>query len=323
MGVRRLAVAGAAALSVLILGGCGSSSPAPQAHTSSGSGSVALKVGMGAGVYTAPLKTSAFTDSGLSLTTQTVTSGTVAVPLLLNGQLQFSEADTVGALTAIAKGVPLLIVGAVTSTGTTPSTDNTGVLVKTGGPIKTAADLSGQKVGVNAIGGSAQIAAEAAIDKLGGDSAKVQWVELPPTELDQAVQRGTIAAAVNTLTGAEAALGLHSIIAPTAEAMPGAPLIVWITSKQYAAQHADLVKKFAQASASADESLSKDPSLVRQVMTDTSPTPISAAQAKSLVLARFTPATVQPAGLQSVISLMTRYKVISKTIDAKSVLAGS
>jgi NitT/TauT family transport system substrate-binding protein len=323
MGVRRLAMAGAAALSVLGLGACGSSGSAPQATGSQSSGPVALKVGMGVGVYTAPLKTTAFTDSGLDLTTQTVTSGTVAVPLLLNGQLQFSEADAVGALTAISKGVPLVIVGAVTSTGTSPSTDNTGVLVKEGGSIKSAADLSGQKVGVNAIGGAAQLAAEAAIDKLGGDSSTIQWVELPPTELDQAVQRGTLAAAVATLTGGEGALGLHSIIAPTAEAMPGAPLIVWIASRQYAAQHPDVVTRFAQATAAADESLSKDPSLVRTVMVDTSSTPISPTQAKSLVLAQFTPATVQPSALQSVIDLMARYKTITTSIEASSVLAGS
>jgi NitT/TauT family transport system substrate-binding protein len=277
---------------------------------------------MGAGVYTAPMSTSYFKDAGLNITQKNVTSGAVAVPLLLNGQLQFSEADSVGALTAIAKGVPLVIVGAVTSGGATPATDNTGVLVKPGGPVTSAADLSGKTVAVNAIGGSAQLAAEAAIDKLGGDSQDVKFVELPPAGMVSAVQNGTVAAAVTSAIDGQAA-GLRVLFSPLATGLPSAPLIVWITSQAYAAGHRAIVREFAKAAAQADTYLAAHPDIVRQITVNTATAKVSPALARKLVLAQFLPATVEKAALQMVVDVMEKYKVISSPVNLDKALVSS
>jgi NitT/TauT family transport system substrate-binding protein len=312
---------------VVSLAGCSSGSSVSSARhsadaTTSAASSTALTVGMGAGVYTAPLSTSYFKDAGLTVTPQNVTSGAVAIPLLLNGQLQFSEADSVGALTAISKGVPLVIVGAVTSGGATPATDNTGVLVKPGGPVTSAAALSGRTVAVNAIGGSAQLSAEAAIDKLGGNSHEVKFVELPPASMVSAVQNGTVAAAVTSAIDGQAA-GLRVLFSPLAAGMPSAPLIVWITSQAYAASHPAIVAKFAKATAQADTYLAAHPDIVRQITVSTSTIKVSPALAQKLVLAQFLPATVQKAALQTVIDVMEKYKVISAPINLDKVLVSS
>ena len=321
----------AATVAVVLAGvisvvGCSSGSSGNNAQAPAGQGaattSTALTVGMGAGVYTAPMSTSFFKDAGLDITQKNVTSGAVAVPLLLNGQLQFSEADSVGALTAISKGVPLVIVGAVTSGGATPETDNTGVLVKPGGPINSAAALSGKTVAVNAIGGSAQLSAEAAIDKLGGNSQEVRFVELPPAAMVAAVQKGTVAAAVTSAIDGQAA-GLRVLFSPLAAGMPSAPLIVWITSRAYAASHAAIVAEFAKATAQADAYLAAHPDIVRQITVSTSTAKVSPALAKKLVLAQFLPTTVQKASLQMVVDVMEKYKVISSPINLDTVLVSS
>ena len=311
---------------VVSLAGCSSGSSgssalpaASQAGSTSTTASTALTVGMGAGVYTAPMSTSFFKAAGLEITQKNVTSGAVAVPLLLNGQLQFSEADSVGALTAISKGVPLVIVGAVTSGGATPETDNTGVLVKPGGPVSSAAGLAGQTVAVNAIGGAAQLSAEAAIDKLGGNSQAVKFVELPPASMVSAVLDGTVAAAVTSAVDGQAA-GLRVLFSPLATGMPSAPLIVWITSRAYAASHPAVVTEFAKATAQADTYLAAHPDLVREITVSTSPAKVSPALAKKLVLAQFLPATVQKPALQMVIDVMEKYNVISSPINLDSAL---
>jgi NitT/TauT family transport system substrate-binding protein len=277
---------------------------------------------MGAGVYTAPMSTSFFKDSGLGITQKSVNSGAVAIPLLLNGQLQFSEADSVGALTAISKGVPIVIVGAVTSGGATPQTDNTGVLVKAHGPVNSAAGLSGKTVAVNAIGGSAELSAESAIDKLGGNSQSVKFVEIPPASMVAAVQNGTVAAAVTSAVDGQAA-GLRVLFSPLAAGMPSAPLIVWITSRAYATSHQAIVSEFAKATAQADTYLAAHPDVVRQITVDTSTTKVSPALAKELVLAQFLPATVQKTALQMVVNVMEKYKVISSPINLDSALVSS
>lgn len=322
MSIQRCVVAGLVASSLITLTACGGSSPDKAAASGGSGGKTQLDVGLGAGVFQAPLKTSAFSDAGLQIKEKEVTSGAVAVPLLLNGQLQFSEADTVGALTAISKGVPLTIVGAVTSTASTPEKDAQAILVGPKSSITTADGLNGQKVGVNAIGGAAQIAAESAIDKLGGDSKTVKFVELPPNSMVEATKKGTVAAVVSSRSDSEAE-GLTPIIAPTAEGMPSAPLIVWITSKKYASENPKVVAKFAAAAKTANEQLVADPELVRKVTVASATVDISPELAKKLVLAQFTPTTVQPDRLQTVVDLMVKYGVIKKSIDASTVLAGS
>lgn len=316
---------------IVWLSACSSSSSSSSDHPSAGqtgattspiastATSTALTVGMGAGVYTAPMSTSYFKTARLNITQKNVTSGAVAVPLLLNGQLQFSEADSVGVLTAVAKGVPLVIVGAVTSGGATPATDNTGVLVKPDSPITSAAALSGKTVAVNALGGSAQLASESAIDKLGGNSQQVKFVELPPAAMVSAVQNGTVAAAVTSAIDGQAA-GLKVLFSPLAAGLPSAPLIVWITSRAYAASHPAIVAKFAQATVQADNYLGAHPAIVRQITVNTSTAKVSPGLAQKLVLAQFLPATVQKAALQEVIDVMTKYKAISSPINLDQVL---
>ncbi|WP_185443744.1 ABC transporter substrate-binding protein [Kribbella qitaiheensis] len=298
--------------------GCGSDS----SEAEGSGGPTKLTVGVGAGPFVAPLETAQFSDAGFDVTRQNVTSGSVAVPLVLNGQLKFSQADAVGALTAISKGVPLVFVGSVTSTGATADQDSTAILVKPGSGLKAAADLKGKKVGVNGIGGAAQLAAAAAIDKLGGDSTKVEFVEMPPNSLTGAVADGTLAAAVTSRSEGQAE-GLDPIIAPTAEAMPSAPLIVWVTSKQYAEKNPEVVERFAAAAEKANDELAHDPERVRKIVVEKATAKISPELAKTMALPQFAPTTIQRDRLQTVVDLMVQYKVIPKPIDLDTVLVAS
>jgi len=54
----------------------------------------------------------------------------------------------------------------------------TALVVAKNSPLRTAKDLSGKTIAVNALLGIQQIAAEAWIDKNGGDSTTVKFVEL-------------------------------------------------------------------------------------------------------------------------------------------------
>src|SRR5436190_19417923 len=47
-----------------------------------------------------------FAKKKVGVLPQVVTSGAQALPLLLNGQIQFTAADPVGALSAISRGIP-------------------------------------------------------------------------------------------------------------------------------------------------------------------------------------------------------------------------
>ncbi|NUR98154.1 MAG: ABC transporter substrate-binding protein, partial [Kribbellaceae bacterium] len=155
-----------------------------------------------------------------------------------------------------------------------------------------------------------------------GDSTKVDFVELPPNSLTGAVADGTLAAAVTNRSEGQAE-GLDPIIAPTAEAMPSAPLIVWVTSRQYAEKNPDVVKKFAAAAEKANDELSRDPERVRRIVVEKSTAKISPELAKTMALPQFAPTTIQRDRLQTIVDLMVQYKVMEKPISLDTVLLGS
>ncbi len=315
MKTRKTVAVAATLAATVILAGCGSSSTPSSGGgpTTAGAAGATTKltVGMGQRVFTAPMTTDAFSAAGLDVTQQTLNSGAAGVPLLLNGQLQFIEADAVGVLTAISKNIPLVIVGVVTSSATTPAADNTGVFVKPDSPIQSAADLSGKKVAVNAVGGGAQLSAAASIDKLGGDSSKVNFVELPPATIIPYVLNGTVDAGVTT----EPVVGVKAIIRPLATGTPGAPQIVWATTQSYLAQNRGVVEKFSAAAAKANTYLSTHPEAIRKIVLNDPTINMTPEQAASMPLPQFTPVDIQKSALQPLVDLMVKFKVIKSPVD--------
>ena len=318
-----VAVAATSAATV-ILAGCSSSSPASSGggSTTSGGGGAktSVTVGVGTGTYVAALSTDSFAASGLDVVQKQVNSGAAAVPLLLNGQLQFTAADTVGVLTAISKNVPLVIVAMAATSGSSAESDATAVMVRGDSPTRSAKDLTGKKVAVNGIGNTSQLSAQAAIDKLGGDSTKVQFVETPPTTMNAAVANGTVEAAVQSEPAISQgkALGLRSLFSPMAEALPSVPLFVYVTSQSYLSQHRDVVTKFAQDMARANAYAAQNPDFVRNFAATS--LKLSATDAAKLTLPLFVPSTVEKPALQQVADLMVKYKTINAPVDLSKAL---
>jgi len=319
MRTRHTVTVAASLAAAVVLAGCGSSSPAPSgagAATSAGGGAkTTVTVGVGGGTYLAALATDSFAASGLDLNQKTVNSGAAAIPLLLNGQLQFTAADSVGALQAISKNVPLVIVANATTSGSSPETDATGIMVKGDSPIRSAKDLEGKKVAVNGIGNSAQLSAQAAIDKLGGDSSKVQFVETPPSTMNASVANGTIDAAVLSEPGISQgkAAGLRVLLSPMSTALPSVPLFVYVTSQSYPAQHRGVVQKFAQDMVQANTFASQNPDFVRNFAVQNQK--LTPEHAAKLILPVFTPPTVEKPAMQQWTDAMLKYKAISAPVD--------
>jgi NitT/TauT family transport system substrate-binding protein len=264
-----------------------------------------------------------FAKNHLKMTPKVIQSGAQAIPLLLNGQLQFTAGDTVGAMVAIANHIPLVIVASGNVAGQDATHDNTGLIVKANSGINTASDLSGKTVAVNALNGTAEIAAKSAIDKSGGDSSKIKFVELAIPDMQAAVQNGTVDAAVTAepfLTSALGA-GLKLLLPGMSVAMRGVPQSVYLTSKSYAAAHPEVVKAFKQSITAANQQLTSDPSLIQTVAaksTTLTPTVLS-----KIVLPVFNPPMVAVSTLESLQNLMVKYGALKATYDlAPFVFAG-
>ena len=331
----------ALACGALVLVGCSSTSTGAGAATSTVSAtSVApvkesgatgaktdLTVGTGPVIVLASLfeasEKDTFGANGLTVKTQLMTSGSQAVPLLLNGQLQFSAADSVGALTAISKKIPIVIVAQGDSGPENQQTDATGLQVLANGPVKSLSDLAGKTVAVNALGGLSQIAARAALDKAGVDSSTVKFIEMPIPQQNAAVKSGQVAAAVHAEPYLAEGIqdGLKTLVAPIAYAIPGASQVVYISTKSYVAAHPAVVAQFVASLDTANAALAKDPQEIRTLAEKYAKVPT--AVAAKIILPEFGSATPNKAGLALLNAVMVKYKVIAAPVDIDTAVAGS
>jgi NitT/TauT family transport system substrate-binding protein len=319
---RRGAVVLSVAASVsLLVAACGSSSPAG----GSGGGTEAITVGTSPAILNVSLYTAAqkglFARNGLSETPKVLASGEEATPLLLNGQIQFAANDPVGVITAISKNVPVEFVAAAGYPSTDPSKDITGLMVKPS--VKTAADLDGKTIAVNALGGNLELAAKAAIDKAGGNSSSMKFVVMSLPTMNAAVESGKVAGAVDSepfITSGRAA-GLSDLLSVASTAEPGVPTVVYMTSKAYASSHPDVVRKFIASLNAADSVLSSSPATVRSVAVTSTGTPASLLGKSNLPV--FKTAAISASSLDELQNLMIQYKFLDKKIDLSKYIAGS
>ena len=97
---------------------------------------------------------------------------------------------------AVENGIDLTLIAPASATADDPANGINDILVLPDSKLKSAKDLEGKKVAVNALGGYVQLLADIAIDAQGGDPSKVQWVELPIPDQPAALESGAVDAFV-------------------------------------------------------------------------------------------------------------------------------
>ncbi|MFC5500887.1 ABC transporter substrate-binding protein [Lysinimonas soli] len=259
-----------------------------------------------------PIQDGSYKAAGLNVTPQVLQNGAQAVPLLLNGQLQFAASDPLSALAAISQGTPISIVAAGAIVPTDASKDPNGAIVAADSTITSLKGLNGKTVAVNGLNGFAAVSMKAAIDAAGGDSSSIKWVEIPIPQMQTSVANHTVDAAVTTepfITAAEAA---GSGVKPLpgggiATATGGLPQLVYLASDDYIAQHKDTVSAFVSAVNAAAKKLTGDPSLIRTVAKTS--TTVSADVLDKMTLPAFGPLTLK--AMTKLQSLAVKYHVLS------------
>jgi NitT/TauT family transport system substrate-binding protein len=250
---RRTILAAAIVAGALALSACGTESGS---ESGSGDGST-LKVGAtsslsGIGLRLA-IEGGDFKKQGLTVTPTKNQTANAAVPALMNGQIQIAQVDTLTALVAVSKGLPIKIVAGATgqaTDGESGKMTQASLVAKPDSGIKDAKDLVGKKVAVPAIKTQTWMNVRGVVDAAGGDSSKVDFVEVPPDQMLDLVMKGTVDAADISEPLASSAIAgkkvnlVHNVDVP---GLKGAPASVYVTSENYKTQHPDTVKKFAKA----------------------------------------------------------------------------
>ena len=134
-----------------------------------------------------------FDQAGLDVEITPLSNGGALVAAVVAGSLDVGLSAVGPIAQGAVKGLGVKIIAPAGMSLSTAPTDVT--MVALDSPIKTAADLNGKTIGVNGLGNVLMYATQAWIDKNGGDSKSVKWLELPFPAMGAALQAHRIDAA--------------------------------------------------------------------------------------------------------------------------------
>lgn len=191
-----------------------------------------------------------FKKAGLNVEIQTLANGPAIAAAVASGALQIGNSNVLSIAVARQKGLPFVIFapGALYSS-TAPTT---ALAVVPNGPIRSAKDLNGKVLAGVSLGGLDQLSLETWLDKNGGDSSTAKFVELPPSQMVAALQRGTVSAVSLPDPALNSALndGSVRILGNNYDSVAPSFLIgAWFATNDWLVKNPDAAKRFSDAMA--------------------------------------------------------------------------
>lgn len=193
-----------------------------------------------------------FTKAGLNVDVETLNNGAAVSAAVAGGALDIGVSTPVQLANALARGIPFVLVAA--GGLETPQAPSGMVCVAKSGPLRTAKDLEGKIVAVNALKTLFEAAFDLWMTQNGADPDNVRVVEIGFPAMDEALQRGTVAAAVISEPALSIALKTGNVRAlGDPDAAIAARFLVsgWFAMTQFVQTNRDVVKRFQTAIAEA------------------------------------------------------------------------
>lgn len=212
-----------------------------------------------------------FEEEGLNVEVVPNKSANDAVPQLLNGGIDIAQMDMITFLKARTEGLPLQIVagaGEQSTDGGDGVISGAGVVTNPDSDIEGALDLVGQTVGVPAIKTQTWMNIRAIVDEAGGDSTQIEFVEVPPAQTIDLVNRGQVDASTPSEPLQSSAIAedkvklVHSTDVPGRQ---GAPSSVFVASEEFVAKNPETLAGFADSVYSAATDLEEDPESAKEI----------------------------------------------------------
>jgi NitT/TauT family transport system substrate-binding protein len=211
-----------------------------------------------------------FAAAELDVTIQLGAATSENLRVLAAGQAQFIHNDLVGSWILAGKGDHTDI----RAIAATHQQTLVSILALEGGPVRTAKDLEGRKVGA-ATGSVNQLLFPAYAKRVGIDASKVQWVNTQPANLPTLLASGQVDALSTFLIGArgieKAAGGRKTIVLPYGDQLKDLFGNGLITTAAIARDRPDLARRFRDAMLKALEYTVDHPDEAAQILKKAQP----------------------------------------------------
>lgn len=260
-----------------------------------------------------------FADQGLDVTVEAIQGGALAMPALVNGDVDFLIGQPYGALRAHLQGLDVRIIANYASSYA-EGDDINGVVSAPGSSISRPADLAGKRVAVNSLGAAGDLTISAVVAQDGGDPSTIEFVEVAFPDAQAQLEAGNIDAAwvpqpfLSMIVGAGGTLVTHNY----QDTIPGLPTLVLIATGDTVANDAELVDRVREAFDAAFAWAADNDDAVRQALVDNLSIP--AEGAARLPLPEFgTALDVQL--IQDLADLATEFGFFETSVDVADVVA--
>jgi NitT/TauT family transport system substrate-binding protein len=228
--------------------------------------------------------------------------------------LQAGASNVLSLATAIARGLPFAAIAPATVAESAHPTS--GVVVAANGPIRTVKDLDGKVVSGISLGGIDQLGAYSFIDRYGGDSSTIKYIELPPPGVPSALEAGRIAAGLvpepllsEVLAGGKVRSLGHSYDGIGARFMS----VVFFAKRDWANANAALVSTFAASLIAGEAWADANPAAATASLGRWTKTTVDRRR-------MVTTKTLDPALLQPLLDSAFKYKLLPRKLEASELI---
>ena len=246
-----------------------------------------------------------FTKAGIDADISFMPSGAATAAAVVAGALDVGNSNAISLASAHDRGVPLVYIAPDALYDSAHPV--AALIVSRQSQLTNAKDLNGKTVAVNALKNLPHLATMAWIDKNGGDSATVKFVEVPLPAVPAALTAGRIDAGVCSEPFLTAALsGDARMFANCYEALAKQFMYGgFFTTAQWAQDHPGVVRDFRSAIIEASRWANMHQAEARDILLRDAKLDVSALMSHDVYATRLDPELLQP-----LINIAARYGVI-------------
>lgn len=188
-----------------------------------------------------------FERAGLDVTYTPNNSGAAAMAAVVSGDLELGSSNTLSIASAHVRGIPIVVVAPQVLY--TTRTHEAMLQVAPDSRYQTGADFTGKTIAVPTLNGINALAADAWVDRHGGNAQTLKFVEIPNASQPEAVARHRVDAVILEPPVLEASIadGTSKTIGdPMGAIATTYAIAAFVARADWAAQHADAVSRFCR-----------------------------------------------------------------------------
>jgi NitT/TauT family transport system substrate-binding protein len=257
-----------------------------------------------------------FDKAGIDVTLQPLGNGGAITSGVAGGSIDIGVGNVITIETAHKKGVPITVIAP--GAYNVDSAPSNVLIVAKNSTLKTAKDLNGKIVATSPLRGIGEVLTDAWMDKNGGDSSTVKYIEVPFPDAEGIVTSGRADASLSVepfITQAKADTRVFSNIM---DALGDGYLITtYFASSAWAQAHPALVARFAKVIRDAGVWANANPDKSAEILAKYSK--LDPAMVKQTIRARYS-TTLTPAQLQPTIDASAKYKIFDGTFPAAELI---